>query len=71
MPRFRVEVTGGKDMDYEVEAEDQYEAESIAEDMFQQEFGDVMWSDVNAWDAEEIKDETESDGFNPASDYNS
>lgn len=71
MPRFRVEVTGGKDMDYEVEAEDQYEAESIAEDMFQQEFGDVMWSDVNAWDAEEIKDEAESDSFNPASDYNS
>lgn len=71
MPRFRVEVTGGKDMDYEVEAEDRCEAESIAEDMFQQEFGDVMWSDVNAWDAEEIKDEAESDGFNPASNYNS
>lgn len=70
MPRFRVEVTGGKDMDYEVEAEDRYEAESIAEDMFVHEFGNVMWSDVNAWDATEVEDE-KSDSTAPASvDYN-
>lgn len=57
MPKFRVEVTGEKDMDYEVEAEDQSEAEAVAEDMFQAEFGEVMWSGVNAWSAEEIGEE--------------
>lgn len=58
MKKFRVEVTGTKDMDYEVEAEDSVDAEAIAEKMFQFEFGDIMWSGINAWDSEEISDES-------------
>ena len=54
MPKFRVDVTGTKDMDYEVAARDKYEAESIAESLFENEFHETQWSGINVWNAEEI-----------------
>lgn len=58
MPKYYVQVTGNLDDEYEIEAEDGYEAESLAEDRFINDHGSVMWSGVQAWDAEEIKDES-------------
>lgn len=54
MPKFRVDVTGTKDMDYEVEATDEYDAASIGESMFENEFHETQWSAISSWEAEEI-----------------
>lgn len=58
MGKYRIEVTGSKDMDYEIEAEDSQTAMSVAEEMFEKEFDDIMWSGIDAWDYEELKDES-------------
>lgn len=59
MPKWRVYVTGQLDYDYEVEASDENDAGSEAEEMFAREFSSIMWSGIDCFEVEEI-DENES-----------
>lgn len=59
LPKFRVYVSGTLDWDYEIEAEDKYDALDEAETMFAAEFDPgYMWSAVDATEAEEIENES-------------
>lgn len=58
MPKYRVYVTGTLDWDYEIEAEEGEDAAAEAEDIFQREFRDVMWSGIQTFEVEEIQDES-------------
>ena len=59
MPTYRVFVTGQVDHTFTIEAEDEYDARSLAEQEFLDEFTcvsggfDVGFDSVEAWDAEE------------------
>jgi hypothetical protein len=48
--KYYVQVTGEKDEEYTVEAEDAVQAEEMAVEAFEREFGSVGWSGINAWD---------------------
>ena len=56
MPKFRVYVSGTLDWDYEIEADDKYDAGAEAEVMFGNEFN-VGWSSIDWQEAEEIEDD--------------
>jgi hypothetical protein len=58
MPKFRLYVTGTKDMGYEVAAHDKYEAASIAESLFEDEFHETQWSGIDVWNTEEQENES-------------
>lgn len=60
MPKlFKVYVSGTLDWDYEIEAEDKYDALDRAEVMFSEDFNPgYMWSAIDATEAEEINNES-------------
>lgn len=58
MAKFRVSVSGVLDWEYEIEADDKWDAAVEAEDMFQNEFHQVTWSGVDTHDVEEIDNES-------------
>ena len=55
MAKFRVYVTGNLDWDYDLEAEDRWEAEKEAEQMFSNDFP-IMWSGLG-FEAEELEED--------------
>lgn len=57
LKRYRVDVVGTLDYDYEVEAEDECAAGSKAEEMFRREFSQPMWSAIDYHHVEEIEDD--------------
>jgi hypothetical protein len=60
MKNYSVFVTGQVEHTFRVEAEDEYDAQSIAEQQFIEEFScmsgafDVGFDSVESWDAEEV-----------------
>ncbi len=55
MKKFRVCITGELDYDYEVEADGRWEAEALAQDMFERDH-QVMWSGINIHEVEELEE---------------